>query len=107
MKSVFSPTLVEPSLPTRRESNCIGGVAPLPDPSPGRTRNGDLGERSQGAGDCGPNNVAEIYRRQRKDAEALPLLERAVSIAERALGSDHPSSNEFRKNLKACQDAMH
>ena len=55
----------------------------------------------------GLNNLAFLCMEQGKYAEALPLYERAVSIAEAALGPEHPNTKVLRKNLKACQDAMH
>ena len=52
------------------------------------------------------NNLANLYDDQGKYAEALPLYERAVSIAEASLGRHHPRTKLYRRNLKACQDAM-
>ncbi|MCL0099216.1 hypothetical protein M1O16_05235 [Dehalococcoidia bacterium] len=36
----------------------------------------------------------------------MPLFQRAVSIAEAALGPHHPTTENIRKYLKLCQDAI-
>jgi len=36
------------------------------------------------------NNLAELYRTQGKNEEALPLLQRSLAIREKTLGPDHP-----------------
>ena len=38
------------------------------------------------------NNLAELYRAQRKYDEAEPLYQRALAIREKALGQDHPDT---------------
>ena len=50
--------------------------------------------------------LAELYRAQGKHAEALPLYQRAVNIAEAYLGAEHPNTRAIRKNLRACEEAM-
>jgi tetratricopeptide (TPR) repeat protein len=37
------------------------------------------------------NNLAELYRKQNRYAEAEPLLERSLAIAEKTLGPEHPT----------------
>jgi len=51
------------------------------------------------------NSMGQLYYMQGKYAEAMPLFKRAVEIAV-AHGSAHPNTKLFRKNLKACQNAM-
>ena len=46
----------------------------------------------------------ELYN-DGKYAEALPLLKRAVNIAEAYLGAKHPSTRTYSNNLKACEQA--
>jgi tetratricopeptide (TPR) repeat protein len=38
------------------------------------------------------NNLAALYYAQGRYAEAEPLYEQALAIAERALGSNHPTT---------------
>jgi tetratricopeptide (TPR) repeat protein len=47
------------------------------------------------------NNLAELYRAQGRDAEAEPLLKRALAGRERALGPEHPDTLRSRNNLAA------
>ena len=37
---------------------------------------------------------------------ARPLLERALAIAERVLGAEHPHTQIFRRNLEKLIEAM-
>ena len=52
------------------------------------------------------NNLAGLYKAQRKYDEAEPLCRRALEIKEKALGPDHPNTGICRNNLKACKEAM-
>jgi tetratricopeptide (TPR) repeat protein len=45
------------------------------------------------------NNLADLYREQGRYAEAEPQLMRALSIREKALGSDHPDVGKSLINL--------
>jgi hypothetical protein len=45
------------------------------------------------------NNLAGLYLAQRRLAEAEPLLRRALAIAEKALGSEHPNVGKSLSNL--------
>jgi CHAT domain-containing protein len=45
------------------------------------------------------NNLAVVYADQGRDAEAIPLFERALAIYEKALGSDHTSVARANRNL--------
>ena len=47
----------------------------------------------------GLGNLAGLLQDQGDFAEARPLLERALSVAESALGPDHPNTNRLRSNL--------
>ena len=47
----------------------------------------------------GLNNLAGLLQDQGDFAGARPLLERALAIAERALGPAHPNTNRLRSNL--------
>ena len=53
------------------------------------------------------SHLANLYYAQGRYRESEPLYKRALSIAEKALGFHHPYTKIYRKNLKACQDAMH
>jgi hypothetical protein len=46
------------------------------------------------------NNLAELYARQGRYAEAERLSQRAALGAERALGPNHPQTKVFRANLE-------
>jgi hypothetical protein len=50
------------------------------------------------------NNMADLYERQNRYADAEPLYRRALSIRERAVGLDHPetatSTNNFANLLR-------
>jgi hypothetical protein len=52
------------------------------------------------------NNLAVLYYVQGRYAETEPLCKRVVKISEDKLGPHHPNTVLFKKNLKACQDAM-
>jgi nephrocystin-3 len=52
------------------------------------------------------NSLALLYQAQSRYSEAEPLYKRALKIAEEKLGPHHPHTKLFKKNLKACQDAM-
>jgi tetratricopeptide (TPR) repeat protein len=45
------------------------------------------------------NNLAELYRAQGKHAEAESLYQRALAIAEKVLGSEHPDVAQILNNL--------
>jgi tetratricopeptide (TPR) repeat protein len=45
------------------------------------------------------NNLAALYDAQGRYAEAEPLYRRAVAIAEKALGPDHPRVGTALNNL--------
>ena len=47
------------------------------------------------------NNLADLYERQGRYAEAQPLFERALAIRERAVGPDHPDTATSMNNLAA------
>jgi tetratricopeptide (TPR) repeat protein len=53
------------------------------------------------------NNLAELYYDQGRYSEAESLYRRALSIAGKVLRTNHPQTEIYRSNLKACQDAMH
>ena len=48
------------------------------------------------------NNLAGLYRRMGRYADALPLYERAVAIALPVLGEQHPTTQIFWRNLRSC-----
>ncbi|MCL0084524.1 tetratricopeptide repeat protein [Dehalococcoidia bacterium] len=50
--------------------------------------------------------MARLYQKQGRYHEALPFFQRAVSIAEAALGPHHPTTETIRKHFKLCQDAI-
>ena len=45
------------------------------------------------------NNLAELYKGQGKHAEAEPLFKRALAIAEKALGLEHPHVATVLENM--------
>ncbi|MEE8199620.1 MAG: tetratricopeptide repeat protein [Candidatus Acidoferrales bacterium] len=47
------------------------------------------------------NNLAELYRTLGKYAQAEPLYERALAIAEKALGPEHPNAATSLENYAA------
>ena len=47
------------------------------------------------------NNLAELYRAQGQYAKSEPLYQRALGIAEKALGPEHPNVATLRKNYAA------
>lgn len=59
---------------------------------------GFIGLGSPGLG-TSLNNLAMIYVRQGRYAEAEPLLKRALAIQEKALGPDHPDVSNSLNNL--------
>jgi tetratricopeptide (TPR) repeat protein len=59
---------------------------------------GFLGLASPGLG-TSLNNLAMIYEKQGRYAEAEPLLTRALAIQEKALGPDHPDVADSLNNL--------
>lgn len=52
------------------------------------------------------NALALIHQAQGHYAEARPLLERALAIAEKALPAGHPNLDALRTNLAAMQEAQ-
>jgi tetratricopeptide (TPR) repeat protein len=46
-------------------------------------------------------NLAVLYEKQDRTADAEPLLKRALAIYEKALGPDHPKVAETLENLIA------
>ena len=51
-------------------------------------------------------NIAYAYQAAGRTAEAIPLLEQALTDRERILGADHPDTLTSRNNLAAAyQDA--
>lgn len=51
------------------------------------------------------NALALMVQAQNDDAQAQALLERAVSVSEKALPADHPNTDALRFNLAAVQEA--
>ena len=47
------------------------------------------------------NNLAGLYHAQGQYAKAEPLYQRALAIAEKALGPEHPNVATLRKNYGA------
>ena len=45
------------------------------------------------------DNLANLYKNQGKDEEALPLYQRALAIREKALGPEHPETARTLNNL--------
>ena len=52
------------------------------------------------------NNLAEIYRKQGKYAQAEPLYKRSLAIMEKALGPEHPSVATSLNNLALLYQAQ-
>jgi tetratricopeptide (TPR) repeat protein len=52
------------------------------------------------------NNLAALYRQQKRYAEAEPLYLRAIAIREKALGPEHPDVALTLNNLAALHDAQ-
>ncbi|KAB8318275.1 tetratricopeptide repeat protein, partial [Tolypothrix campylonemoides VB511288] len=50
------------------------------------------------------NNLALLYSSQGRYTEAEPLLLKALEIAERSLGDNHPNTITFRENLKYLRE---
>ncbi len=51
-------------------------------------------------------NLAELYQQQSKYSRAEPLLKRALAISEKALGPQHPNTQQARQNYAALLRAM-
>ena len=51
------------------------------------------------------NNLAVLYDAQGQYAKAEPLYQRALAIAEKALGPEHPNVATFRTNYAASRRA--
>ncbi|MGA0200155.1 MAG: tetratricopeptide repeat protein, partial [Prochlorotrichaceae cyanobacterium] len=49
------------------------------------------------------NNLAGLYRAQGRYSEAEPLYQRALTVAEAVLGSEHPTTVTFRNNYETLQ----
>jgi tetratricopeptide (TPR) repeat protein len=45
------------------------------------------------------NNLADLYEKEQRFADAEPLLKRALAIREQAVGSDHPETAALVNNL--------
>jgi tetratricopeptide (TPR) repeat protein len=52
------------------------------------------------------NNLADLYRRQGRFADAEPLYKRSLAIAENALGSEHFHVGQSLTNLAAFYHAQ-
>jgi tetratricopeptide (TPR) repeat protein len=50
------------------------------------------------------NNLAELYSSQGRYTDAEPLLLKALEIAERSLGDNHPNTITIRESLKNLRD---
>ena len=48
------------------------------------------------------NNLAGLYRDQRRYTEAEPLYQRSLQICERSLGIAHPNTMAVRGNYARC-----
>ena len=46
------------------------------------------------------NNLAFLYKYQGKYEQAQPLYEKALDIAERVLGTNHPNTVTIQENLE-------
>jgi tetratricopeptide (TPR) repeat protein len=55
--------------------------------------------RSGARGNPLGDNLAELYRRQGRYADAVPLYQRSLAIWEKALGRDHPDAATSLNNL--------
>ncbi|WP_341275514.1 tetratricopeptide repeat protein [Microcystis flos-aquae] len=53
------------------------------------------------------NNLAKLYHSQGRYAEAEPLYQQALDIAEQALGENHPNTIIFRENLQTLRQQQH
>lgn len=47
------------------------------------------------------NNLAKLYQSQGRYAEAEPLYQQALDIAEQVLGDNHPTTVKIRQNLES------
>ena len=52
------------------------------------------------------NNLAALFYRTNRLAEAEPLMRRALSIFETSLGPDHPNTVRARNNLAGLEAAL-
>jgi tetratricopeptide (TPR) repeat protein len=52
------------------------------------------------------NNLANVYRDQKKYEEALPLFEQALAIFQEKLGPAHPDTKIAQKNVEETLQAM-
>jgi tetratricopeptide (TPR) repeat protein len=52
------------------------------------------------------NNLAMLYQKQGKYAEAEPLFKRALAICEQQLGTDHPDMATLRNNYTMLLQAI-
>jgi tetratricopeptide (TPR) repeat protein len=52
------------------------------------------------------NNLADLYRKQRRDAEAEPLQQRSLAIWEKTMGPNHPDTANSLNNLASLYDAQ-
>ena len=50
------------------------------------------------------NNVAQVYKRQWRTAEAIPLLERSLAMREKGLGREHPQIAQSLQNLASAME---
>lgn len=53
------------------------------------------------------NNLAFLYKSQRRYTEAEPLYVQPLELSERVLGVHHPNTIIFRKNLALCRQETH
>ncbi|WP_071821871.1 MULTISPECIES: tetratricopeptide repeat protein [Microcystis] len=53
------------------------------------------------------NNLAKFYYYQGRYEEAKPLYLEALTIAEQALGENHPNTVKFRENLQMMRQQQH
>ena len=53
------------------------------------------------------NNLAKLYQSQGRYAEAEPLYQQALDIAEQALGENHPTTVKIRENLQTLRQQQH
>jgi tetratricopeptide (TPR) repeat protein len=52
------------------------------------------------------NNLAYLYQAKGDYDSAEPLYKRALEIAEKVLGAEHPNTVIFRNNLEGCRAKM-
>ena len=52
------------------------------------------------------NNLASLYRDQSKYEQAEPLYRRALAIYEKALGLQHPDTQQVRQNYASLLRAI-